>query len=215
MTGGVDLVVWRHGRTEWNDTGRFQGHLDPPLDEVGRLQAKTAASALAALAPAAIVSSDLARARDTAACLGMATGLEVAYDTRLRELDVGAWGGLTRVEVAERFPETYAAWLRGEDVRREGGETVAELATRVVDAVEERLADVTGPLVVVTHGAAARALVVGLLRLPPAATAAFAVLDNARWARLAGRPGGWRLTAYNVGVEADPADAARGEPPVL
>jgi probable phosphoglycerate mutase len=203
VTDAADLVVWRHGRTAWNESGRFQGHLDPPLDPVGHDQARAAAVALNALAPSAVVSSDLSRAAATAAYLGT-----YETDPRLREIDVGEWGGLTRPEIEARFPDTYAAWLRGEDVRHEGGETVADVAARVRDAVLARLAasGAAGPLVVVTHGGAARALVVALLGLPVSARAAFEVLDNAHWAALRRRGDGWRLHAYNVG--GDPAGGA-------
>ena len=213
MTYRADLVVWRHGQTAWNAAGRFQGHLDPPLDAVGEAQAADAAPALLALRPSLVVSSDLTRARETAAYLG----LPVEVDARLREIDVGEWGGLTRPEIEAKYPETYAAWLAGEDVRREGGETLAEVAVRAAAAVTERL-DATGdgPLVVVTHGGTSRALVLTLLGLPVAAGAAFAALGNARWASLERRGSRWRLTAYNVGREAEAteprADDATAEP---
>jgi probable phosphoglycerate mutase len=207
----VDLVVWRHGRTEWNDTGRFQGHVDVPLDSVGHAQAAAAAPALALLRPVGIVSSDLARAAETAAYLGSLCDLPVLADARLRELDVGDWGGLSRSEVIERYPATYAAWLAGEDVRREGGETMSELADRAVAAVTDALAGLdttSGPLVAVSHGGTSRALVVSLLGLPSSAGARFAALGNARWAGLARRDDGWRLSTYNVGR--DPAAAEPG-----
>jgi broad specificity phosphatase PhoE len=202
---GADLVVWRHGRTAWNESGRFQGHLDPPLDEVGHAQARAAAVALRTLAPVAVVSSDLARATETAAYLG-------TYDTdaRLREVDVGEWGGLTRPEIAERFPETYGAWLRGEDVRHEGGETLASVAARATEAVLSRLdGDAAGPLVVVTHGGTSRVLLLTLLGLPVSARAAFEPLGNARWAALRRRGDGWRLLAYNVGREPEATEPRR------
>ncbi len=211
-----DLVVWRHGRTEWNDTARFQGQLDIPLDHVGHEQAAAAAPALAALRPAAVVSSDLARARDTAAYLGRLTGLDVRLDPRLREVDVGEWGGLTREEIAERFPEQHDAWLRGEDVRRGGGETQAELAVRMVAAVGEAVASAPGsPLVVVSHGGASRSLVLALLGLPESAGGAFQVLGNCRWATLVRHGDGWRLVAYNLGADTAVAKGDAGTLPVL
>jgi probable phosphoglycerate mutase len=208
----ADLVVWRHGRTSWNDVGRFQGQLDPPLDAVGSAQAAAAASALASLEPAAIVSSDLVRASSTAAYLASLTGLPVTLDVRLREIDVGEWGGLTRPEIEVRFPSTYAAWLRGEDVRREGGENLAEVTSRAMAALSSHLADgADGPLVVVTHGGTSRSLVLSLLGLPVSAWSAFAALGNARWASLVRRGTGWRLTAYNVGREPDATHPGRDD----
>lgn len=212
MIDAADLFVWRHGRTEWNDTGRFQGQLDPPLDEVGHGQARAAAAALATLHPAAIVSSDLDRARSTAAYLASATGVEVTYDARLREIDVGEWGGLTRPDIEVRFPETWQAFLRGEDVRREGGENLAEVTVRAAAACAEHLARAPGsPLVLVTHGGTSRALVLSLLGLPVSYGAAFAALGNARWAALVRRDGGWRLSAYNVGREPDASEPGRDD----
>lgn len=197
----TDLVVWRHGRTEYNDTGRFQGHLDTSLDQVGHAQARAAAARLAALLrPARVVTSDLRRAADTAAYLGALCSVEVESDARLREVDVGEWSGLSREEIAARFPDDYAAWLRGEDVRRGGGETSPEVVARATAAVAERL-PCDGPLVVVTHGGTSRDLVLALLGLPRTARTAFAVLGNARWAELVRHGDGWRLTAYNVGVD--------------
>jgi glucosyl-3-phosphoglycerate phosphatase len=80
------LVLWRHGQTEWNVDGRGQGHLDIPLDDVGRDQAKAAATRLASLRPTAIISSDLSRAYETALALAELTGLEVQRDPALRAM---------------------------------------------------------------------------------------------------------------------------------
>ena len=77
------LVLLRHGRTEWNDTGRAQGHADVPLDETGEAQAKAVAPVLAALAPVAVWSSDLARAAGTAAVVAAEAGLEPVLDLSL------------------------------------------------------------------------------------------------------------------------------------
>jgi probable phosphoglycerate mutase len=207
----ADLVVWRHGRTAWNDEGRFQGHVDTPLDLVGHRQAKAAARALASLEPVAIVSSDLARARDTATYLASACSLPLALDARLREIDVGEWGGLSRSEIESRFPDTYRAWLSGEDVRREGGETGAEVTARALAAVSDAVASSPGggPVVVCSHGGTSRSVVLALLGLPESARSAFAVLGNARWASLVRRGEGWRLTAYNAGADAEAAVEGR------
>ena len=90
----AQLIVLRHGRTAWNATGRFQGQADIELDERGLAQAERAAEVLAELAPVAIHSSDLSRARQTAAPLAARCGLEVQTDQRLREINVGTWEGL-------------------------------------------------------------------------------------------------------------------------
>jgi probable phosphoglycerate mutase len=160
------------------------------LDVMGKAQAEAAAIAVAPMAPDAVVSSDLSRAADTAAALAAATGSEVAFDVRLREIDLGAWQGLTRAEARSRFPEEYAGWQAGEDRRRGGGETYAEVGARAAECIVEWL-DRLGAgslLVAVTHGGTARATI-GTLR----------GLDNCGWAVLEadahGR--GIRLASYN------------------
>jgi broad specificity phosphatase PhoE len=136
------LIVVRHGRTAWNATGRYQGHADRPLDATGRAQAAGLVPVLAPLRPVRIVTSDLRRARDTAAPLARASGLALHPDPGLREVDVGAWEGLTRAEAAERHPDEMAAWERGDDVARGGGETRRAAGVRAADALVAHLAAV-------------------------------------------------------------------------
>jgi probable phosphoglycerate mutase len=157
------LVVVRHGRTEWNAAGRFQGRADPPLDEVGRRQAEDCGKDLASrfdqagLPSPVIVSSDLRRAADTAAAVAGAFAVPFRTDEGLREVDVGAWEGLTRAQVRARFPDQYRLWSAGTDVRRGGGETLAEGGRRVADRIEAWWEPAGGaPLVVVGHGMATR-----------------------------------------------------------
>ena len=118
------LVLLRHGRTEWNDTGRAQGHADVPLDETGEAQAKAVAPVLAALSPVAVWSSDLARAAGTAAVLAAETGLEPVLDPRLREFDIGPHRvGLTDEQYAAAHPEEHAALVAGDVAAIPGRET--------------------------------------------------------------------------------------------
>ena len=213
MSNPRRVVLLRHGRTEWNATGRFQGQLDSPLDGIGRAQAEAAAIAVAPMDPDAIVSSDLTRTRDTAAALAAALGHEVTFDERLREIDLGAWQGLTRAEARTQFPEEYAGWQAGEDRRRGGGETYAEVGDRAAACVVETL-DALGPgslLVAVTHGGTARATIGTLLGLPPDTWWRLAPLANCRWALLADIGRGWRLEEHNAGSppEEETGDDAR------
>jgi probable phosphoglycerate mutase len=102
----TDLLVVRHGQSEWNAIGRWQGHADPPLSELGRRQAYVASAAIGAVD--GIVSSDLLRAAETAAIIAQQLGVgPVVVDQRLRERDVGQWTGLTRVEIDKGWP----GWL--------------------------------------------------------------------------------------------------------
>ncbi|HET6964730.1 MAG TPA: histidine phosphatase family protein [Acidimicrobiales bacterium] len=152
------LVLVRHGRTRWNAEGRFQGWADVPLDPEGRAQSERAAAELARdLAPergatVRLVSSDLRRARETAAAIAAALGVTATAERDLREVDVGAWEGLTLDEVRERFPDEYRGWAADRDVRRGGGETLAEAGLRVAGCIERLAALSPGPLVVVGHG---------------------------------------------------------------
>lgn len=194
-------LLLRHGRTEWNATGRFQGQMDSPLDVIGRAQAKAAAVAVSPMQPDAIVTSDLMRAADTAAELAAESGVEAVDDERLREIYLGSWQGLTRAEAREQFPEEYARWQTGEDARRGGGETYAEVGARAAACVVDWL-DRLGPgslLVAVTHGGTARATIGTLLGMDPDAWWRLAPLGNCRWALLSDIGRGWRLEEHNAG----------------
>src|ERR671912_717961 len=164
------LVLLRHGRTEWNVTGRFQGQAEVPLDGGGRQQAAAAAPLVRAFEPVSIFSSDLLRTLQTAEPLAALTGLEVQTDKRLREIHVGSWEGLLGEEIRARAPELAGRVWRGEDVRRSPtGESPQEVADRVAEALGEiaETADDHSTIAVVTHG-------------------------------LAGRVGDWRIETYNA-----------------
>jgi probable phosphoglycerate mutase len=199
-------VLWRHGQTAWNLEGRFQGTTDIPLTEVGLAQAKRAARLLAALRPDAIVASDLRRAADTAAELSALTGLDVAHYEGLRETYAGVWQGLTHQEITQRFGEEYAAWKRGEPVRRGGGELETEVADRAAPVVLEaadKLPD-GGTLVVVSHGGAIRTTIGRLLGLDPFTWESLGGLSNCCWSVLSEGARGWRLQEHNAGSLPEP-----------
>jgi phosphoserine phosphatase len=143
------LLLARHGETDWNRDGRYQGWADPPLNDTGRTQAEALAGQLAGTPLDAVYSSDLRRAHETAEILAAPHGLQVVLDAGLREIDVGAWSGLTRLEIEHRFPA-------GE---RPGGETREQHAERVLAAVE-RIARLHpgGSILVVSHGGTLRAV---------------------------------------------------------
>ncbi len=198
------MIVLRHGRTTWNAERRFQGQSDPPLDDVGRAQAAEVAGLLAALAPAAIVTSDLRRAAQTALPLGELAGVSVQVDARLRERSLGHWEGLTREDVQVRYPEEFADWLAGRDVRGRGAETREDVAKRALAAFYD-LPDVE-VAVIVTHSATAMSLCASLIGLD-LRRAAIGPLANCHWSELRAEAGsgarfdgGWRLRAPNVGA---------------
>lgn len=194
------IVVWRHGRTAWNKERRFQGTSDLPLDEAGVAQAESAARDLERLCPAALVTSDSTRASQTAALLASRCGVTAVLDPRLRETDLGAWEGLTRAQAAEDFPEEYAAWRQGLDIRRGGGETYIEVASRAEAALADALTALNPgqTLVVVTHGGTARAAIGRSIGLDSASWRSLGTLGHGRWATLDEVPFGWRLAEHNA-----------------
>ena len=197
------LVLWRHGRTEWNVTGRFQGQADVPLDEVGRNQAATAARLVAAFEPVSIFSSDLSRTYQTAEPLAALTGLEIQTDKRLREIHVGSWEGLLGDEIRAQDPELAERVWRGEDVRRSPtGESPQEVADRVAEALAEiaETADDHSTIAVVTHGLAGRVGACRFVGLPVEQWRLFGGLSNCAWISLDRHRSGayWRIETYNA-----------------
>ncbi|MEU9198828.1 histidine phosphatase family protein [Streptomyces sp. NPDC048332] len=211
MTGsgggrGRRIVLWRHGQTAWNLERRFQGSTDIDLTEEGVGQARRAARLLASLKPDAIVASDLRRAAATAAELAAITGHAVAHDPGLRETYAGAWQGLTHEEIVGLYGEQYAAWKRGEPVRRGGGELETEVADRaapVVLAHAETLPD-DGTLVVVSHGGTIRTTIGRLLGLEAHHWEGLGGLSNCCWSVLGEGARGWRLLEHNAGTLPEP-----------
>jgi glucosyl-3-phosphoglycerate phosphatase len=199
------LIVWRHGQTDHNASGIWQGQLDTHLSEVGREQARVAARALAAYKPVIVVASDLSRAAETGRTLAELAGIPIRYDERLREIHAGEWQGMTAGDVAEQYPEERAALAAGEDLPRGiHGETVTQVAERAQAAVDELLESL-GPgqcAVIATHGVSGRALVASLVGLDQhQAWMAIAGLKNCHWADVQEYDRGWRIVAWNLGAE--------------
>jgi broad specificity phosphatase PhoE len=143
------LLLARHGETDWNRDGRWQGWADPPLNDTGRAQARKLADELESTPFDAVYSSDLRRARETAEILAAPHGVPVHADIGLREIDVGSWSGLTRAEIAERFPEG----------RRPDGETHEQHGARVREAVVRiARAHLGERILLVGHGGTIRAI---------------------------------------------------------
>jgi len=153
---------------------------------------------IASVAPALIVSSHLSRAYDTAQAVAELTGHQPVVDPRLAELHLGTWQGLTQAEARERHPEEHAAWRRGDDVRRGGGETYREVGERAAASLREHLAAVPagGTLLAVTHGGTARAALGALLELPPQVLVRLVALGNCAWSVLVEGDLGWRLERH-------------------
>ncbi|MEU8518170.1 histidine phosphatase family protein [Streptomyces sp. NBC_01216] len=203
---GRRVVLWRHGQTSWNLERRFQGSTDIELTETGVSQARRSARLLASLGPDAIIASDLRRAAATAGELAAVTGLPVAYDSALRETYAGEWQGLTHEEIVGRYGEQYAAWKRGEPVRRGGGELETEVADRAAPVVlrhAEKLPE-NGTLVVVSHGGTIRTTIGRLLGLEARHWEGLGGLSNCCWSVLGEGARGWRLLEHNAGTLPEP-----------
>jgi probable phosphoglycerate mutase len=142
------LLLARHGETDWNREGRWQGWADPPLNDRGREQAGELAEQLRRVPFDAVYSSDLRRAHETAEIVA-GPGVPVVVDPDLREIDIGSWSGLTHEQIRERFP----------DGTRPDGETRDHHAARVRAAVERiARANLGRRILVVTHGGTLRAV---------------------------------------------------------
>jgi probable phosphoglycerate mutase len=204
------VLLVRHGQTAWNAEGRTQGHTDIGLDDTGRRQAEAVAPVLAALEPAVLVSSDLARARETAAFLEKETGLTALEDARWREYDLGERTGLTLAEFGERIGREFEGWWEVHaHVDVPGAETPEQLAERVQPAFEQvldRLGEGETALVV-THGASLRVAIASILGWPLETSGDLEAMRNCAWATLAETgSGALRLASYNQTVAGTPPD---------
>jgi broad specificity phosphatase PhoE len=147
------LLLLRHGQTELSVQRRYSGHGDPELTPLGHAQAAGAALRLAAVPDvAAVLTSPLRRARQTAAAVADATGAPLVVRDALIETDFGAWEGLTFAEARARDPELHASWLGSEEVAPPGGESFAAVGRRIEAEREAVLEEYAGATVVlVSH----------------------------------------------------------------
>ena len=148
------LVLVRHGQSTWNRDHRIQGQLDPPLSEEGRRQAEVLGARLAGSKFVGSYASDLKRALETAEVIGDLVGVRPEPTPALREIYLGAWEGLRTEEIAQQFPDAWAAWVADPDWDVvPGGEGAANFDTRVGAALDELLKrHQHGNVLVVTHG---------------------------------------------------------------
>lgn len=210
------VIVLRHGRTDDNAANVWQGHRDTVLSAIGREQATATAPVLAAYRPSVIVSSDLRRAADTARAVADLVGVPVRLDSRFREVHVGQWQGMSHAVVQARYGGVLEAIDRGDDVRKGvTGETRAELAVRVTEALDELVGGL-GPgqtALVVAHGVSGRVAAAALVGLDQGvADEVLRGLDNCHWAELvevrrtfsADVPPVWRIAAWNRGAVSPP-----------
>ena len=150
----TELLFIRHGETDWNRQQRFQGQIDVPLNDQGRAQAERLGARLADEPPDAFFTSDLQRARETAAPLARAWGREPVAMPGLREQAFGIFEGLNVAAITAGHPELWLRWLEHRaDFALPGGESLRQFHTRVLQSVRELAAAGTGQrMTVVTHG---------------------------------------------------------------
>jgi broad specificity phosphatase PhoE len=181
------LLLLRHGQSEWNALGRWQGWADPGLSPLGRLQAEQAGRRLARgwtgqgtgeiEAFGSVVSSDLVRSLATAEILARELGMDPpTADPGLREFDVGEWSGLTRDEIEARWPGDLAKWRRGQLAQMPGGESRDHFERRILAALRAVAASHgNNTALVVTHGG-----VIGMIERAIAAPVGRERLTNLR-----------------------------------
>ncbi len=189
----VELILVRHGETEWNHLRRIQGQIDVPLNAIGLRQAQAAAARLAPMGIDALYTSDLARASQTAAPIASACGIVGVPDTRLRERHFGRCEGLTYEEVAARYADDARAInTRDPDYcAPQGGESRRQHEARVLGCVARLLGDHRGQtIVVVTHGGVLDVIYRRALGLPSNAPRDYAIpnaginwltIDSEQW----------------------------------
>jgi broad specificity phosphatase PhoE len=186
------LLLLRHGQSEWNAKGLWQGLADPPLSAHGEEQARAAARWLASTGLTGVVTSNLQRAHRTGELIAAGLGLPApSVEPGLRERDVGDWSGCTMDEIEQRWPGWMLAWREGRLDAPPNGERNDAMADRVMEVIERLAARPDNEvLLVVTHGGVIHTVGVEL---------------GASWRGNANLTGWW--------VEPGPAPGLRATPP--
>lgn len=197
----TNFYLIRHGETDWNITGRWQGHADIPLNAAGRAQAERVAQRLEeeAIPFSALYSSDLLRAWDTARAIGDMLSLDPVPVPDLREIDIGWWSGLTRAEIAVRDLAALEQLDGGADLPRGSAESMTDLYHRASAALDQIAArHAKGNVLIVAHGGTIRALIEHA-RTDGQATWPwpFTLVGNTSISIISQRKGHWQLHSVN------------------
>ncbi len=201
---GTSVVLFRHGQTEGNTLGRYQGRTDSALTDRGRDQVAAAAGHAPRIGQ--LYSSPLGRAHQSAGILGKTLGMTPEVHEGLAEMDFGAWENLTSGEIADIDPELFDnVFGKGVDLPRGGrGETFSSVAQRMRETIEEIAATANGSAVgAVTHGAAIRACAVGILDLGFPERHRLPVPRNSSMSKFLVTPKGPMVAEYNVAPHLD------------
>lgn len=162
------VIFIRHGQTEWNVTGRYQGQSDVKLTEEGRKQAEKLADNFPVAKVDAIYASDLCRAMVTAETIAAKFGLKVQAEPAFRELSFGDWEGLTYQQIVDKWEEAMANFLQHPDILEiPGGESFPAVQQRAMKRLNELIEKHDGQtIVVVAHGAVLRTMLTAALHMP-------------------------------------------------
>ena len=162
------LILVRHGQTEWNADGRYQGQSNVALSDTGRKQAKFLAERFPVKCLDAIYSSDLDRAKETAECVGEKLGVPVHPEKAFRELSFGDWEGLTYQQITARWPEeSHKLFTAPDELEIPNGETFRALQNRALAKIDELCkAHVNQTIGIFAHGAINKTILAGLMHIP-------------------------------------------------
>lgn len=202
-----NLVMWRHGQTDYNKQLRVQGQVDIALNPTGREQAEAAAAVLATMPITRIVASPLGRAVDTAQALASRLELPVDLDERLKERAFGAWEGLTAEEIKAGWPDDFTTWrdFGDPDPEKTGVELRKDVGLRVAAAYRDHAAQAKDgeTILFVSHGSATTQGISALLGIEPGDWYGLHGMDNCHWAVIQSthRPPLWRIRSYNLGAQ--------------
>ena len=172
------LLLIRHGQTDWNAAGRWQGHTDIPLNEIGLAQAQALANRLQSWPIQAIYCSDLKRAAATAQAISLTTGAPVIADPRWRERYAGRLEGLTREQIQEQLPDVWAVLSQGQAEAPEG-ETYLALRERVAAAYHDLVKEHPNQMIaIISHGGTLHNFISYIMGIPPHQSIPFSLRGN-------------------------------------
>ncbi len=162
----TEIILVRHGETEWNRQEIFRGRIDIELNETGAKQTALLAEYLSRIEIAAIYSSPLRRALKTAEMVASYHKLEVSIAPGLIDFDYGKWQGLPHQEVKDSYQELYAEWLRNPHrVKMPGGESLSDVRRRALSIVDSIISQYKGTVALVSHRVVNKVLICALLGL--------------------------------------------------
>ncbi len=194
----TDIILVRHGETEFNKEGVFRGRLDVELNERGREQAEAVAKALRSPPIVAVYTSPLARARSTADAIAREHGVKPTVDEAFNNIDLGEWQGVKKTQVRDREPKAWALWTtEPEHLRIPGGETLAEIRERAYTRLLDLAIRHDGErIAVVTHRSVSRVLAGAVLGMSEGYFWKF-YMDNAGYSLLQHNGSGFMIVQWN------------------